>query len=172
VRTASRHPERVGFGARPDRAALAASVPRSSFRGRPAEPEVHRRASTSMARRYCAPAVSPTPRSPPWRERVCSCRSDADSSTSFHLSMPFHVARHLGTDSSQTHRWREMDSNLWFLTGKTETPPARNRQFESISLQRRVRKLSVPVGDDTLVGCSGAMPSSNRTRSHRAPAAC
>jgi putative transposase len=51
----------------------------SSLRGRRAEPEVHRRASTSMARRCCAPVVSPTPRSPPWRERVCSCRSDADS---------------------------------------------------------------------------------------------
>jgi hypothetical protein len=30
-----------------------------------------------------------------------------------------------------------------------------DREFESSSLHRRVRKLSVPLGDDALVGCSG-----------------
>ena len=37
-------------------------------------------------------------------------------------------------------------------------------KFESSSLQQRVRKLSVPLGDDTLVGCSGAMPCPMITR--------
>ena len=48
----------------------------------------------------------------------------------------------------------------------------RDREFESPLPQRRVRKLSVPLGDDVLVGCSSALPCSNKTRSHRAPAAC
>ena len=31
--------------------------------------------------------------------------------------------------------WRELDANIWFLRGKTETALARNRRFESSSLR-------------------------------------
>jgi hypothetical protein len=55
------------------------------------------------------------------------------------------------------------------LASSEEPFAERDRWFESGSLHRRVRKLSVPLGDDALVGCSGAMPCSNRTRSHRVP---
>jgi hypothetical protein len=41
---------------------------------------------------------------------------------------------------------------------------SRKQKFEPIPLQQRVRKLSVPLGDDTLVGCSGAMPCPMITR--------
>ena len=53
---------------------------------------------------------------------------------------------------------------LRLATPRREPSQERDRWFESGSLQRRVRKLSVPLGDDASLRCSGAMPCSDKLR--------
>jgi hypothetical protein len=87
-----------------------------------------------------------------------------------------------------TWRWKgispgspleELDANIWSLRGKTETALARNRRFESSSLQRRVqcepnfrgRIPSMTVGTDSFVsGTGGSNPFSSSSESGELPA--
>jgi hypothetical protein len=59
----------------------------------------------------------------------------------------------LDTDGSRTRRWSELDVNIRSFTAKAETPLARNRRFESLSLRQSARP---PITPDKRLSVGGA----------------